>query len=94
MDLDSLDGQAGAPLSPEQVQAILNQIDLDLLNLVRDGKLAAAPYAAGGAGGQRVDRAANLRALLAARDHYQQVLRAAPAWTTNRAECGPCGGCG
>ena len=40
-DLNNLDSNA---LTEPQIQAILNQIDLDVLNLLRDGKLAAAKY--------------------------------------------------
>jgi len=84
-DLTSLDGQAGEPLSIGQIQAILAQIDLDLMNLVRDGKLSAAAYALGGAGAPTLDRGANLLALLAARDAYQKLLNEQPVWTTTQA---------
>lgn len=94
-DLNSLEGVTGAVLSVEQIQGILSQIDLDLLNLVRDGKLSALKYAVGGAAGQSTDRAANLRALLEARDVYQKLLSAQPAWQVSQAgftDCGRCGG--
>ncbi|SFH68566.1 hypothetical protein [Planctomicrobium piriforme] len=85
-DLTSLDGVAGAELSVEQIQGILTQIDLDLLNLVRDGKLSALKYGVGGPAGQTTDRAANLQALLAARDAYQQLLNSRPGWSMSQAD--------
>jgi hypothetical protein len=85
-DLTNLEGVAASELSVEQIQGILRQIDLDLLNLVREGKLAALKYGVGGAGGATTDRAVNLQALLAARDHYQQLLSARPGWAVSRGE--------
>lgn len=88
-DLTNLDGVQGTELGTEQIQGILAQIDLDLLNLVRDGKLAALKYSVGGAGGAQTDRAANLRALLEARDYYQKLLDDRPAWVVSQGEvCG------
>jgi hypothetical protein len=85
-ELPNLDGVSAAELTPDQIRGILAQIDLDITNLVRDGKLSALKYGIGGAAGQTTDRAANLQALLAARDHYQKLLDAQPAWTTSRGE--------
>ncbi|MEM7810397.1 MAG: hypothetical protein AAF532_02825 [Planctomycetota bacterium] len=85
-DLSGLDGLAGDDLGEVQVKAILNQIDLDIANLVRDGKLAALKYNVPGAAGRGGDRAANLSALLAARKHYEDLLRALPAEACSRAE--------
>jgi hypothetical protein len=85
-DVENLDGVSASELSIEQLRGLLAQIDLDLLNLVRDGKLAALKYSVGGAGGQSTDRAGNLRALLAARDYYQQLLNSRPSWAVSRAE--------
>jgi hypothetical protein len=84
-DLQNLDGISGNELSVDQLRGLLAQIDLDLLNLVRDGKLAALKYSVGGGAGQSTDRAANLQALLAARDHYQQLLNSRPGWATSHA---------
>lgn len=86
-DLNDLTGVAGTELNAEQIQGILNQIDLDILNLARDGKLAALKYAVPGSAGAATDRASNLRALLEARKHYEQLLREfaareTPAWIT------------
>uniref|UniRef100_A0A7C4QV02 Uncharacterized protein n=1 Tax=Schlesneria paludicola TaxID=360056 RepID=A0A7C4QV02_9PLAN len=78
-DLTSLDGLAGDDLTEAQIQALLAQIDLDIANLLREGKLAALKYA-GGHNLPGADRAANLAALLAARKHYAELLRALPAW--------------
>ena len=85
-DLTNLDDVSGAELGAEQIRGILRQIDLDLLNLVREGKLSALKYKVGGAGGQTTDRAANLHALLAARDHYQRLLNACPVWSVSAGE--------
>lgn len=86
-DLANLSDLSGAPLSEPQMRGLLAQIDLDIANLVRDGKLAAAPSTVGGAAGQSLDRAANLNALLKARDHYQSLLNSLPAWTVSQADC-------
>jgi hypothetical protein len=81
-DLSDLNDLDGAELTEGQVRAILNQIDLDVLNLLRDGKLAASKYTASGpsTGGQKMDRAAGLLALLAAREKYEALLTGMPAW--------------
>ena len=85
-DLTDLSTVSGQPLSSEQLDAILAQIDLDILNLLRDGKLAAVKYALPGPAGLGADRAANLQALLAARDHYQRLKAAFPSWEISRGE--------
>ena len=78
MDLPDLSTLTGTELSPAQLYGILGQIDLDIANLLRDGKLAALRYGVGGPAGSTTDRAANLQALLAAREHYQQLLSSQP----------------
>ncbi len=85
-DLSSLENVAGKELSDEQINAILAQIDLDMMNLVREGKLSALKYSVGGSAGQSTDRAANLQALLSARDYYQKLLTSRPAWTVSSAD--------
>lgn len=85
MDLPDLSTVSAAELTEPQVRGILAQIDLDITNLVRDGKLSALKYGLEGPAGQHTDRAANLHALLAARDYYQQLLGARPAWVTSTA---------
>ena len=85
MDLPDLSTVTAAELTPPQIRGILAQIDLDVTNLVRDGKLSALKYGLDGPAGQHTDRAANLHALLAARDYYQQFLAHQPAWTTSTA---------
>lgn len=85
-DLTSLDGVKGQEINAEQIRGILSQIDLDLMNLVRDGKLAALKYGVNGVGGQSTDRAANLRSLLEARDYYQRLLESHPVWCTTQAQ--------
>ncbi len=79
-DLSDMNGLDGTPLTEAQIQGILNQIDLDVLNLLRDGKLAASKYTAPGPGGETMDRAAGLQALLAARQKYEALLQSLPAW--------------
>lgn len=79
-DLNNLDSVTGNPLNEEQIRGILAQIDLDITNLLRDGKLAAAKYAGTGGGAQSMDRATNLKTLLEARRHYQELLNALPGW--------------
>ena len=79
-DWTNLDDLSGDELSEEQLRGILNQIDLDITNLLRDGKLSALKYSVGGAGGRTTDRAANLKALLEARKYYQQLYDALPGW--------------
>ncbi|WP_437206453.1 hypothetical protein [Planctomicrobium sp. SH664] len=86
-DLDNLNAVTGTELTNEQIQGILQQIDLDILNLVRDGKLSALKYAIGGRAGQSTDRGANLQALLEARNHYQQLLNQRPGWVVSQANC-------
>lgn len=86
-DLTDLSTVTGDELTPEQIRGILAQVDLDIVNLVRDGKLSALKYAVGGAGGQQTDRAANLQALLAARTHYERLLSARPGWEVSMADC-------
>ncbi|REJ95474.1 MAG: hypothetical protein DWQ34_06110 [Planctomycetota bacterium] len=86
-DLADLSTVSGTDLTAGQIKGILAQIDLDITNLVRDGKLSALKYSVGGAGGQRTDRAANLKALLDARAHYERLLAAQPGWEISQATC-------
>jgi hypothetical protein len=85
MDLPDLSTLSAAELTEPQIRGLLAQIDLDIANLVRDGKLSALKYGLEGPGGRHTDRAANLHALLAARDYYQQLLGARPGWATSTA---------
>lgn len=82
-DLTDLSSVEGTALTEAQINGILNQIDLDITNLVRDGKLSALNYATGGQAGRSADRAGNLRALLEARAHYQKLLENFPSWNVN-----------
>lgn len=84
MDLPDLSALSGTELTPAQLYGILSQIDLDIANLLRDGKLAALRYGVGGPAGATTDRAANLQALLAAREHYQQLLTTQPVMITTQ----------
>lgn len=85
-DLTDLNNVSGDPLTEEQIRGILRQIDLDITNLVRDGKLSALTYATGGPAGRSADRAGNLRALLDARTHYQSLLENRTSWTVSQFE--------
>jgi len=85
-DLEDLGDVAGVDLTEAQIKGILAQIDLDITNLVRDGKLSALNYSVGGQAGRTADRAGNLRALLDARTHYQQLLERVPSWNVNQFE--------
>lgn len=87
-DLTSLDGLTGTPISETQIVAILAQIDLDIMNLLRDGKLAALKYSLPGHVAGSSDRAANLQALLAARHHYERLLQQQPSWQTSQYDDG------
>jgi hypothetical protein len=82
-DLVTLEGLEGAATSEGQVRGILQQIDLDIANLARDGKLAALKYAVPGAAGRSADRAINLKTLLEARRYYEGVLSRLPAMETS-----------
>lgn len=86
-DLTNLDSVSGRELNTSQIQGILQQIDLDITNLLRDGKLSALKYSVAGEAGQSTDRAANLHALLQAREHYQKLLTSAPSWNTTQGTC-------
>ena len=85
-DLTDLSSVSGDELSEVQLQGILAQIDLDIVNLLRDGKLAALKYALGGTGAPTTDRAANLKALLEARSHYSQLLTSLASWEVSQGE--------
>ena len=79
-DLNDLSSVSGTELTETQIKGILAQIDLDITNLLRDGKLSALKYGLAGQGGQSTDRASNLKALLEARSLYEQLLKSRPSW--------------
>lgn len=89
MDLPDLTTVSGSELTDDQIRGVLAQIDLDLMNLVRDGKLSALKYGVNGPAGMQTDRAANLQALLLARDQYQQLLNQRPVWIATQAQTCP-----
>ena len=80
VDLTAMDEVSGNDLTEEQIKGILTQIDLDITNLVREGKLSALNYSIGGQASRTADRAGNLRALLEARSQYQQLINSLPSW--------------
>jgi hypothetical protein len=92
-DLTDLSTVTGEELTEEQIRGILAQIDLDITNLVRDGKLSALKYGLAGHDGLKTDRSSNLRALLEARAHYERLLNSRPGWAVSVGE-GCCGGRG
>ena len=79
-DLNDLSSVSGDDLNESQIKGILAQIDLDITNLLRDGKLSALKYGLHCEGGVMTDRAANLKALLEARKHYENILQDLPGW--------------
>lgn len=83
-ELTDLSGVAGEKLTEVQIDGILAQIDLDIANLLREGKLAALKYSVPGAGGRSTDRAANLQALLEARKYYAALKESGGAWETSQ----------
>lgn len=92
-DLSDLSSITGAELTAEQIRGILSQIDLDITNLLRDGKLSALKYAVAGNAGASADRGANLLALLKARTTYEKLLRdqeqrETPDWIISHADTG------
>jgi len=92
-DLSDLSSVTGTELTAEQIQGILSQIDLDITNLLRDGKLSALKYAVAGKAGATTDRGANLLALLQARSTYERLLRdqqqrESPGWIVSQADTG------
>ncbi len=87
-DLTNLDDVTGSPITETQIVAILAQIDLDVMNLLRDGKLSALKYSLPGHVAGSTDRAANLQALLAARHHYERLLQGQPTWQTSQYDDG------
>ena len=82
-DLTDLNGVSGSDLTEAQIAGILAQIDLDIHNLLRGGKLSALKYAEGGAAGRSADRAENLRALIEARRFYTGLQQSLPGWHVN-----------
>ncbi len=90
-DLTNLDSLTGQPLGAPQLQGLLAQIDLNIANLLRDGKLAAARYHSGGETGQAMDRAANLKALLEARAYYERLLNSQADWALTQHDDGQTG---
>lgn len=77
-DIANLDSLTGDDLTEDQIRGILRKIDLNIFNLMNDGKLGAARIAENYAGGQSVDRAAALDSMIKARGYYEQLLRDVP----------------
>lgn len=85
-DLPDLSSVAGQPLSAEQIDGIIAQIDLDIVNFLRDGKLAAINYSLPGDAGRSMNRAINLKTLVEAREYYEGLRSKLPAWEISQAE--------
>lgn len=77
-DVADLNSLTGDDLTADQIRGILRKIDLNIVNLMNDGKLGAARIAENYAGGQSVDRAASLDAMMKARAYYEGLLRDVP----------------
>jgi len=77
-DLTNLDSLTGDDLTEAQIRGLIRKIDLNIANLMNDGKLGAARIAENYAGGQSVDRTAALQAMLQAREFYQKLLEDSP----------------
>lgn len=76
-DISTLSSLSGEQITTAQIQAIINQIDIDVANLTRDGKLGTAIYSFGRGvkgTGRFTDRAQAMRALLEARTYYEALL--------------------
>lgn len=92
-DLVSLDSLSGEEISDEQLHGLINQLDLDIANLLRDGKLSALNYGVGRAArgtGRWANRGEALQAMTEARQLYQGILdrrtaadEAAPAFSVS-----------
>ncbi len=82
-DLTDLSSVSGDELDEATIRGILAQIDLDVTNLLRDGKVAAGRYSTAG---RTTDRAASLREMLRARRQYQRLLDELPAVEVSEAE--------
>ena len=77
-DLTDLDSLTGDDLTESQIRGLIRKIDLNIANLMNDGKLGAARIAENYAGGQSVDRTAALQAMLQAREFYKKLLEDSP----------------
>lgn len=85
-DLTDLSSVSGEELTVAQIQGILAQFDLDIMNLARDGKLAALESSDSSSTPEYMDKSENLRALLTARGHYQRLLESRPGWAVSQGE--------
>jgi len=74
-DLTDLSSVSGDDLTESQIRGIIAQIDLNILNLLRDGKLGTARIAENTPGGKDVDRSAAIRELRETRQFYVDVLQ-------------------
>jgi hypothetical protein len=77
-DVASFDGISADPLSYDQIQAIINQIDLNIYNLMLEGKNATLYYQQNGPAGKMADHARALEALMLAKKQYQVMLDQIP----------------
>jgi hypothetical protein len=76
-DLTTLSDLNGAELTDEKIRGIIAQIDLNIANMMRDGKLGTGKYST--AEGD-VDRSSSLHALLATRSVYEKLLQDRGGW--------------
>ena len=76
-ELTNLDSISGEPLTETQIRGLIAQLDLDIANLVREGKLSAGKY---NSPEGSVDRQASLLGLLKAREYYEKLLQERGVW--------------
>jgi hypothetical protein len=69
----------GTGLSDAQLQGMIDQIDLNIYNLVKDGKHATLPYTKFGDVGHKADPAQAIKALQDLRTHYKTLMEESPA---------------
>ena len=74
-DLTDLDSVSGSDLTEEQVRGIISKIDLNIYNLLNDGKLGLARIAENTPGGKEVDRSVAIQQLRELRSFYVDVLQ-------------------
>lgn len=77
-DVSSFDGISADPLTTQQIQAIINRIDLNIYNLMGDGKLCAIRNGQNGPTGTQVDRSVGLAELRRTREFYVKMLEDQP----------------
>ena len=78
-DVTDFSGVTGQELTADQIRGIVKQLDLDMYNLVRDGKNAGATYRIGD---RMVSKVEWMRQLRETRQYYAELLARLPAIQT------------